>query len=156
MIISHIPSFLNCPLRLKIILLVFRIPPILFNRLLFGCFDEFNQRQNFLFWLLIETAFPIIRCQLFPEIDFHRKVRMPAFNSSRARDITTFPQTVGKSNLIPKFWASDFQLLKHNLTSRKFYNFLKNIGLLMATCFCHQNGIMECWNIGSKNGDKPF
>ena len=113
MIISHISSFLKCPLHLKIILLVFRIPPVLFNHLLFGCFDEFNQCQYFLFWLLIETAFQIIRCQLFPEIGFHRKVRMPTFNSSRARNITAFPQTVGKSNLIPKFWASDFQLLKH-------------------------------------------
>ena len=106
-------SFLKGLLRLKIISLGFRIPTMLFNRLLFGRFYEFNQRQNFLFWLLIETAFPISIRQPFTDIILHRKIRVPAFNSSRARDIPAFPQTVGKSNLIPKFWASDFQLLKH-------------------------------------------
>jgi hypothetical protein len=32
----------------------------------------------------------------------------------------------------------------------------ENTGLSMATCLCHQNGIMECWNIGSSGGNKPF
>jgi len=131
---------------------------MLFNRLflLFGCFYKFNQRQYFLFWLLIETAFPISRCQPFTNIILHREIRVPAINNARARQFSGFFQAVSKGNLSPQFRTSDFHLLRHNLTSRKFYNFLKNIGLLMATCFCHQNGIMECWNVGSKNGDKPF
>jgi len=28
--------------------------------------------------------------------------------------------------------------------------------LLIAPDLCHQNGRMECWNIGSKGGNKPF
>jgi len=33
---------------------------------------------------------------------------------------------------------------------------LENKGLLMATYLCHFHGMMECWNIGNKNGNKPF
>ena len=115
--ISHIPSFLNCPLRFKTISFVFRIPHDSFYRFVFGGFDEFKQSRNFFFWLLIETAFPIIRCQAFSDILLHREIRMPAMNNARTRQFSGFFQAIRKGNLSPQFRTSDFHLIRHNLLS---------------------------------------
>jgi len=41
----------------------------------------------------------------------------------------------------------------HNLNISEIINLVEIKELLIATGLCHQNGKMECWNVGSKGGN---
>jgi hypothetical protein len=52
--------------------------------------------------------------------------------------------------------CADFKCQTDIIKVSEILQIFENKGLLMATCLFHQNGRMECWNVGDKGGNKTL
>jgi hypothetical protein len=114
-------------------------------------FHEFDERDHLSFWCLTETAIPLLWRKLCPKMGLHRKILLPAHNSTRTGEVPAFHQAICKGDLTTELGTSDLKVIFHALYSSvaRLWPLTKSTerGDMVIEA-AGAVGIMEYWNGG--------